>query len=129
MNPTKINLKIRDANNDIYTETFEILEGYDRDIYIICPWCSEPMDTTCENEHIAYTIIEEDLSEKVFAAYTDLNPYRAIYSNDAVRCEKCMIEIWEGTECACGIVGADHQGLAEAYQKKAEADNKTAKKP
>lgn len=45
---------------------------------------------------------------------------RAVYKDGAVRCEKCGDEIWEGVDCSCGIDGADHEGLQEAYIEKAK---------
>ena len=50
----------------------------------------------------------EDLNEKL----------KAVYRDDAVRCEKCGVEIWEDVDCDCGVDGADHEGLAEAYERK-----------
>lgn len=46
---------------------------------------------------------------------------KAIFRDDAVRCERCGVEIWEGVSCDCGIDGADHEGLVEAYDEKADA--------
>lgn len=43
---------------------------------------------------------------------------RAVYRDDIVRCEKCGVEIWEDVDCDCGADGADHLGLAEAYEEK-----------
>ena len=45
---------------------------------------------------------------------------KAVFKDDAVRCEKCGVEIWEGVDCGCGVDGADHDGLAEAYKEKTE---------
>ncbi len=44
-----------------------------------------------------------------------------MFKDDAVRCEICGVEIWEGSECACGIDGEYHEGLQEAYEEKARA--------
>jgi hypothetical protein len=59
---------------------------------------------------------------------------RAIFKDDAIRCEKCGVEIWEGVDCDCGIDGADHEGLTEAYKQKRDwttmpklSETKTAK--
>jgi len=43
---------------------------------------------------------------------------KAVFKDDAVRCEKCGVEIWEGVDCGCGVDGADHEGLKEAYEEK-----------
>ena len=45
---------------------------------------------------------------------------KAVFKDDAVRCEKCGVEIWEGVDCGCGVDGAGHDGLAEAYKEKTE---------
>ena len=44
---------------------------------------------------------------------------KAVFKDDAVRCEKCGTEIWEDVDCKCGVDGADHEGLADAYEEKA----------
>lgn len=49
---------------------------------------------------------------------------KAIFKGDAVRCEKCGVEIWEGVDCDCGVDGADHEGVTEAYEQKKEAECK-----
>jgi len=49
---------------------------------------------------------------------------KAIYKDDAVRCEKCGVEIWEGVDCDCGVDGAEHEGLEEAYEVKRECELK-----
>ena len=46
---------------------------------------------------------------------------KAVFKNDAVRCGKCDVEIWEDVDCACGVDGVDHEGLKEAYEEKAKA--------
>jgi hypothetical protein len=43
---------------------------------------------------------------------------KAVFKDEAVRCERCGVEIWQDVDCACGIDGADHEGLAEAYEEK-----------
>jgi len=45
---------------------------------------------------------------------------KAIYDEklDAVICKKCKVEIWEGVDCDCGVDGALHSGLDEAYKQK-----------
>jgi hypothetical protein len=52
----------------------------------------------------------------------------AIFENDAVRCQKCGVEIWEGVDCDCGVDGADHEGLTEAYEKKRTQIQKESEK-
>ena len=55
---------------------------------------------------------------------------KAVYNKemDAVVCEKCGVEIWEGVDCDCGVDGALHLGLNEAYKQKAEANAKAKAK-
>lgn len=43
---------------------------------------------------------------------------KAVFKDDAVRCEKCGVEIWDGVDCDCGIDGVDHEGLEVAYKQK-----------
>jgi len=45
---------------------------------------------------------------------------KAVYKDDAVRCEKCGVEIWDGVDCGCGLDGALHEGIEEAYREKAK---------
>jgi hypothetical protein len=45
---------------------------------------------------------------------------KAVFITDTVRCEACGVEIWEGVDCDCGVDGADHEGLKEAYEQKAK---------
>ena len=49
---------------------------------------------------------------------------KAVFKDGAVRCKKCGVEIWEDTSCDCGIDGAEHEGLKEAYEEKAKIDIK-----
>jgi hypothetical protein len=49
---------------------------------------------------------------------------QAVYKDDTVRCSVCGVEIWEDIECDCGIDGADHEGLSEAYEKKQASPNR-----
>jgi hypothetical protein len=72
MNP-KIKLQIKDANQDVYEQEFEVEYNQEEgSVDIICPLCGEilqqNMGYTCANGHIAYTIIDEDAEEKALAA-------------------------------------------------------------
>lgn len=49
---------------------------------------------------------------------------KAVFKDEAVRCEKCGVEIWEGVVCDCGVDGGDHEGLVEAYEQKNKTDVK-----
>ncbi|MCJ7559192.1 hypothetical protein MUO79_01060 [Candidatus Bathyarchaeota archaeon] len=53
---------------------------------------------------------------------------KAVFKDDAVRCEKCDVEIWEGVDCDCGVDGVDHDGLTEAYEEKKKIDAETFRK-
>jgi hypothetical protein len=57
----------------------------------------------------------------------NLKTESAVYKDDAVRCNKCETEIWEGVECDCGVDGEDHAGLTEAYEQKAKAEKGLSK--
>lgn len=58
-----VKLKVEDANRDTYDLEFEITALGD----VVCPWCSAeiPADGNCAQGHIAYTIVDEDATEKV----------------------------------------------------------------
>jgi hypothetical protein len=47
---------------------------------------------------------------------------KAVFKDDTVRCEKCGVEIWDDVDCDCGVDGADHEGIAEAYEQKKKVD-------
>jgi len=52
---------------------------------------------------------------------TSNNKPRAVFKDDTVRCSVCGVEIWEDVDCDCGVDGADHEGLVEAYTEKRNA--------
>lgn len=51
-----------------------------------------------------------------------MSKIKAIYKDGAVRCERCGAEIWDDVDCDCGVDGSDHEGIAEAYEKKNKSD-------
>lgn len=51
-----------------------------------------------------------------------MSKIKAIYKDGAVRCERCGVEIWDDVDCDCGVDGSDHEGIAEAYEKKNKSD-------
>ena len=58
--------------------------------------------------------------KEIMAKLTIQHP-KAIFKDDAVRCELCGTEIYEDVNCDCGIDGSDHEKLKEAYEEKAAA--------
>ncbi|MCL2643424.1 MAG: hypothetical protein FWD52_07965 [Candidatus Bathyarchaeota archaeon] len=108
------------------TETFKIYNTEDG-LVLECPLCLQPVpyeqSANCANGHIAYTIIEEDLIEKVVTKYTNNEVLKAVFKDGTVRCEKCEVEIWDGADCDCGVDGADHEEIKEAYAEKTKIEN------
>ena len=66
-------LKVQDANADKYTLEFEAEHTSDG-LVLLCPLCGESLNfeaetVACANGHIAYTIIDEKIVEKVNDAF------------------------------------------------------------
>ena len=55
-------------------------------------------------------------SDPILLLYYDILHPKAIFKDGVVRCERCGTEIWEDVDCDCGIDGANHEGINEAYE-------------
>jgi len=61
-----IKLKVIDARNDEYEESFDVENDSDGFPQLFCGLCGSQMcSESCANGHIALTIIDEDVDEKV----------------------------------------------------------------
>lgn len=61
-------------------------------------------------------------SDPILKLYYDILHPKAIFKDDAVRCERCGVEIWSDVDCDCGLDGDEHEGIEEAYEQKKQAE-------
>ncbi len=71
----QVTAKVVDANGDRYNKQFEVQYNGEC-LLLICPDCGESVnyeaeEPSCANGHLAYTIIEEDIIDKVNDAWRE----------------------------------------------------------